>query len=273
MKVFALLNEKGGVGKTSLATHIAAGLSIRGYRVVLIDGDPQGQAGLLMGCPKEPGCYNLFIREHEFREVLRPVKPDVYSTDGAKGELWLLPGNIETRVISQINPNPFLIRERLGDINGWADVVVFDSSPAPSHFHTAIYMAADSILIPTNLTFLSLDGVAHSIVHQEQARALRVENQLGTVERLGIIPTMYQGTQVHDVNLKQLLEEHKQSVWPAVPLRTVWQQAAQIGKLLFSYTPEVEAFDSRTNTTRPTATGEMWAMIDRIEKSLEVQRA
>jgi len=271
MKIIALLNEKGGVGKTTLATHIAAGLAIRGLRVVLADGDPQGQAGLLMGQQKEPGLYNLLIRDEEFRDVLRAVPPEVYGEDGSQGELWLLPGNIETRVISQINPNPFLIRERFAELNSWADVVVFDTSPSPSNFHTAIYMAADSILIPTNCTFLSLDGVAYSVAHQEQARALREQNQLGIVERMGIIPTMYQGTQVHDINLQDLLKVYGRHVWPAVPLRKVWQEAAQVGKLLFNYSPKLEAYDSRADKVRTTATGEMWAMIERIEKLLAVE--
>lgn len=273
MKIITLLNEKGGVAKTTLATHIAAGLAIRGYRVVVVDGDPQGHMALLMGYDKAPGLYNLLIRNEEFQDVLRPVKPEIFSPEKPQGELWIVPGNIETRAISSINPNPFLVRERFAELENWADVVVFDTAPSPSSFHTTIYMATDSILIPTNCTFLSLDGVAYSIVHQEQAKALREQNNLGSVNRMGIIPTMYQGTEVQDINLQDLLKTYGRHVWPSVPLRTVWQRAAQVGKFLYNFAPALEAWDDRKGLMQPTPTAELWSMIDRVERSLEAEYA
>lgn len=268
--IITLLNEKGGVGKTTLASHIAAGLAIKGNRVVLVDADPQAQVGLLMGHDKQPGLYDLLIRDREFPEILRAVNPNTYSTGDAKGELWLVPGNVETRGISTMNPNPFIVRERFAELDGWADIVVFDTAPSPSPFHTAVYMATDHILIPTNLTFLGLDGVAYSIVHQEQARALREQNNLGTANRMGIIPMMYQGTEVQDLNLQDLLKRHGRHVWPSVPMRTVWQRAAQVGKLLYNYAPELEAVDPRSGKLKPTPTAELWSMIERVEQLLEV---
>ncbi len=255
MKVITLLNEKGGVGKTTLATHVAAGLAIRGYRVVLADADPQGQAGSLMGLPKEAGFYNLLVREAEFLDVLRFVKPDQYSAEGAQGELYVLPGNIETRVIPQVNPNPFIIRQRFDELNGWADVVVFDTSPTPSIIHTAIYMATDSVLLPTTPAFLGLDGISHSIMHQDNAQTMRRENQLDDVNRLGIIPTMFRsGTVAHDVAMQQLVKAFKRNLWPAVPLRTVFEGAAMVGQLLYKFAPQDE-----------TTTDVLGALVDRVE--------
>lgn len=267
MKTVTLLNEKGGVGKTSLATHIAAGLAIKGQRVVLVDADPQGHATLLMGLKKEPGLYNALIREDEFEDVLRPVPQTTYSDGGSAGELWMVPGNIETRAIMTINPNPFIVRDRLAELKDWADVVVIDTSPTPSVIHTAIYMATDSILFPTNCAYLSLDGLAQSILHQEQARALREQENLGTAERLGIIPTMYRkNTEAHDIALRQLLGQFKRLVWPPVPLRTVWEKAALAGELLFRFAP----YDTDTKEGND-VTQEVWALVDRVAQGLGVQ--
>ena len=72
MKIVTLLNEKGGVGKTTLATHLAAGLAIRGKRVILVDADPQGHATIAFGLSKEPGFYDLIVRNAPFQKVLAP---------------------------------------------------------------------------------------------------------------------------------------------------------------------------------------------------------
>lgn len=257
MKVITLLNEKGGVGKTTLATHIAAGLAIRGHRVVLVDADPQGQASALMGLPKEPGFYELLVREREFPDVLRFVQPELYSASvlDVQGELYVLPGNIETRLISQANPNPFILRQRLVDLDGWADVVIFDTSPTPSLIHTAIYMATDSVLLPTTPAFLGMDGIAHSIMHQENAQQIRQQEQLGDVGRLGIIPTMFRvGTNAHDLAIQQLVKEFKRNLWPPIPQRTVFEAAAMVGQLLYKYAPQDE-----------TTTDVLGALINRVE--------
>ncbi len=263
MKVITLLNEKGGVGKTTLATHIAAGLAIRGHRVVLVDADPQGQAGALMGMPKEAGFYNLLVRDYEFIDVLREVKADRYSAATVQGELFILPGNIETRVIPHVNPNPFIIRQRLEELNGWADVVVFDTSPTPSIIHTAIYMATDAVLLPTIPGFLGMDGIAHSIMHQENVQAMRQEKDLGDITRLGIIPTMYRSdTTAHDVALQQLAQQFKRNLWPPMPLRTVFEQAALVGQLLYKYAPQDK-----------TTTEVLGALVDRVELGMGLKHA
>src|SRR3954466_5276087 len=104
MKVTTLLNEKGGVGKSTLATHIAAGLSIKGLRVLLIDADAQGHAGLSLGMAKAPGLYDLLARDAEWDQVLRVPSEANFAIPGERvtGELWLLPSNVETRVIPMV---------------------------------------------------------------------------------------------------------------------------------------------------------------------------
>ena len=88
---------------------------------------------------KEAGVYNLLIRDADWQDVIRLVDPAVYAPDGAKaGELYLLPGNDETRVIPMIRPNPMLLRDRLEELRTWADYVIFDTSPSASLIHGAV---------------------------------------------------------------------------------------------------------------------------------------
>ena len=65
--IISIASQKGGVGKTTLATHIAAGLAVKGHRVVLVDSDPQGHATVALGLPKEPGLYDLLVRDASFK--------------------------------------------------------------------------------------------------------------------------------------------------------------------------------------------------------------
>lgn len=255
MKVITLLNEKGGVGKTTLATHIAAGLAIKGYRVVLADADPQGQSAKLMGLEQEPGFYELLARDAAFKEVLRFVPTDVYSAGPAQGELYVLPGNAETRLITTVNPDPFVIRNRFEDLSDWADVVVFDTAPTPSTLHTAIYMATDSVLLPTTPAFLGLDGIAHSIMHQTNAKNMRREYDMSDMNQLGVIPTMFRSNTIaHDTAMQQLVKAFKRNLWPAIPQRTVFEAAAMLGQLLYKYAPQDE-----------TTVEVLGALVDRVE--------
>jgi len=82
MKVITLLNQKGGVGKTTLAAHIAAGLSLRGKRVLAIDTDPQGSLTNLFGHAVDGGIYDMIIRNRPWEELLVGVAPEIYVPDG-----------------------------------------------------------------------------------------------------------------------------------------------------------------------------------------------
>src|SRR5689334_141034 len=134
MITVTLLNEKGGVGKTTLATHIAAGLAILGAKVLLVDADPQGHATVTLGQTKAPGLYDLLVRDALFKDTLQVVSPEVYETPNqkAQGELFVIPSNVETRNIANSISDAFAIAERFRELEDIIDVVVFDTSPTPS---------------------------------------------------------------------------------------------------------------------------------------------
>lgn len=241
MKVITLLNEKGGVGKTTLSTHIAAGLAIRGKRVVLVDSDPQGHAGAIFGITPEPGLYNLLVRNSGFNEVLRIVQPEVYEPPNvpAKGLLAVVPSNVETRSIPGMISNVFAVKQRLEELENFADVVVFDTSPTPSLLHGAIYVATNGIIYPTELSALSFKSLVESMSHRDMFAKTKEGVGLGGIHTLGIIPTKTRlKTVEHSENLQMLRDQYGDLVWPAIGLSITWEEAAMQNRPVFSYAPD-----------------------------------
>ncbi len=259
MKTLTLLNEKGGVGKTTLAIHIAAGLATRGYRVVLVDADAQGHATVSMGLKKAAGLYDLLVRNAPFREVLKPVNPDRFTPPGVacKGQLYAVPSNVETRSIPMQISDAFSVVDRFRELESLVDVIVFDTSPTPSLLHGAIYLATDSIVYPTKCEFLSFDGLVESFEHRENVQMTRAHWGLQAIRVMSIVPTMYRaGTLVHQENLNKLKQKYGSLVWPEIYMRTIWAEASTMGQLVFRFAPDSKA------------ARDAWHVVDRVEMEI-----
>ena len=258
MKIITLLNEKGGTGKTTLATHIAAGLAAKGQTVLLVDADPQGHATISLGHAKEPCLYDLLVRGASFQAMTRPVDSSRYALPGQTGGgLYLLPSNIETRNISgAVGDDLWLFQERFIGLAGQFDAVVIDTSPTPSLLHGLIYLATDYLLYPTELESLSLDGLSESIRHKSKANQARQSRELGDLHVLGVQPTMYRKTDAQDYNLQELLKAFKQMVMPTLPQRTAWQEASVARRTVWAYRPNSKAAQ------------EAWALVERVAKGV-----
>lgn len=259
MKVITTLNEKGGVGKTTVSIHIAAGLAIKGYRVLLIDADAQGNATQELNVEEYGGLYRLLGQDAQWGDVLRePVAATWAGEQDAKGSLWVVPSNIETRVIPMVTDNAMILRERLEDIEDSLDVVIVDTSPTPSMLHSIIYMATDYLIYPTKCESLSLEGLNKTIGHMEMLNGSRERAGLPHAALMGVQPTMYDPrTNAHDLGLEFVVKAFRRQTWPALPVRTVWRDRSWERKTLYAYAPE------------HVATDEAWAMVDRVEKGIK----
>jgi chromosome partitioning protein len=256
MKTVTLINEKGGVGKTTLAIHIAAGLALRGYRVVLADADSQGHATVSFGLPKAPGLYDLLVRGAPFRDVLQPADTTRFAPeDGTcKGQLYVVPSNVETRSIPIQISDAFAVVDRFRELENLVDVVIFDTSPTPSLLHGSIYLATDAIIYPTKCEFLSFDGLIESFTHRELMQSTRARWGLSNIDVMGIVPVMYRAsTLVHQENLNKLKSRYGDKVWQEIYMRTSWAEASTVGQLVFRFAPD--SYAAR----------DAWAIVNRVE--------
>ncbi len=240
MRIITLLNEKGGVGKTTVSFHIAAGLAVAGFRVLAVDADAQGSLTETMGFEQSAGLYDLIVRNQAFKEVLHFVNPEIYEYPNreVRGQLFLLSSNVETQSIATNSKDALAFVRRFSELEDTVDFVIIDTSPTPSLLHGAIYLATDAILYPTKCEYLSFRGLQNSFMHREENERYRSQFNFAPIANLGIVPNIYrQGTLEHRDNLAELTETYGDLVWEPIPQSTIWTESSRVHRTIWNYAP------------------------------------
>lgn len=175
----AVLNQKGGTGKTTTAISLAAGLAEAGKKVLLIDSDPQGNVGVSLGVSSRRTLYHVLMEDVPVADAAVPLGRDfdVLSSDGtlAHAELSLArePGRAG------------VFKERLGNLD--YDHIVIDCGPALSMLNQHALCFASEVLVPVACEYLSLIGVKQLL-----ATVRRINLNLGhPLVIAGVLPTFY----------------------------------------------------------------------------------
>ncbi len=264
MKVIAVTNRKGGVGKSTMASHIAAGLASRGRRVALVDTDSQGNAGLMLRMPQEDGLFNLLISKLPLDEIVHQVPVENYTNPetATHGSLYLVPSSERTyQIPHMLKPDEsFLFLEKLEEIVDatGVEVVIVDTNPSMSLFDGSVYLAADAFIYVTECEMLSMQGVRQAFEQMQRFGAQRARYLNRDSRIMGIIPNKFRvNTIIHQENVRQLRDYFGEIVWDEVVLRTVWTEASNFFQPVFRYAPDSKAAE------------QAWQMVDRVEKELK----
>ena len=244
MRIVTLLNEKGGVGKTTIAYHVAAGLAVAGFRVLAVDADAQASLTESMGFAQSPGLYDLIVRGEPFKRVLRFVEPESYAfaKRPVRGQLFLLPSNVETQSIAANSTDALAFARRFAELASAVDFIIIDTSPTPSLLHGAIYLATDAILYPTKCEYLSFRGLQNSFRHRQENERYRSQFNFAPIANLGIIPNIYRGSTLeHRENLAELVEAYGELVWQPIPQSTIWTESSRVHRAIWNYAPNSAA--------------------------------
>lgn len=247
MTNITVTNRKGGVGKTTMAVHIAAGLATVGYRVLLLDADPQGNSAWSFGIEPIDALYATLADGQPTDQHILPVPATAYSTadNAARGQLFLLPGADMTAAIpSKLGQfGTFKLLDMLDAIKPQLalDFAVIDTSPTLKEFDASIYLATDAFIYVTEAESLARRGLDHAVkqmVTVAQDRAKHLGRRTGV---LGVLPNKVRPTVVHQMNLDKLDEGYGRYVWQPLPLRIVWAEASQTNQTVYTYAPTSEA--------------------------------
>ena len=192
-RVFAVANQKGGVGKTTTAVNVAAALAQQGQRVLLLDLDPQGNASTALGIPHTegtPGSYELLVDGKALAELVVPAAdiaglfgvPATADLAGAEIELVPMP-NREQRLRQALSAG----LDAAGARGDGFDYVFVDCPPSLGLLTVNALVAAEETLIPIQCEYYALEGLG-----QLMRTVDRIKAQLNPGLRVGaIVLTMY----------------------------------------------------------------------------------
>lgn len=223
--IIAIANQKGGVGKTTLAVHLAVGLAARGKSVIVVDADPQGNASSWFtdGDTESCGLFDALVVDKPIVSCMRAV---------SRWNVALLPGNSRTDeamrfcvAVGKLATISGKIRP-LGDV---ADVVIIDMPPSRSAGFQELLISADHLIVPTQLERLSLEGVGL------MAQTVNELNERGGhLQLLGVVPNMVRvNTTEHREQLNELVNQFGALVWPPLPLSIRVTEVCSTGQTLF----------------------------------------
>jgi chromosome partitioning protein len=239
-RVFAIANQKGGVGKTTTAINLAASLAANDIRVLVIDSDPQGNCTSGLGVPKDPGkpsLYHVLLGDVPIRDALRNTEFEGLQIISADKNL--VGSNLE---LVDLDRREFRLRDRIAEIRESFPFILIDCPPALDLLTLNALIAADSVLVPIQCEFFALEGISELMDTIERIR----ESFHHPLEIEGILLTMFDDrTNLTRQVANDLRDFFKEQVFQTVIPRSIrLAEAPSFGKPILTYDPRSKGAES-----------------------------
>jgi len=236
-RVISVVNQKGGVGKTTSAVNIGAYLASMGRFVLLVDMDPQGNASSGIGVKTEEGqstIYDSLVGNSSIRNCIVETKHVGYRVAPANSNL----SGANVELINYDN-REFRLAQALLEVRNDYDYILIDCPPSLGLLTINGLVAADEILIPIQAEYYALEGVGNLLRTIELVR----ENLKPSLEILGAFLTMFdQRNRLSSAVFNELYQFFPNKIFRSVIPRSVRvAEAPSFGKSLLAYEPNNRA--------------------------------
>lgn len=234
-KIIAVANQKGGVGKTTTAVNLAAGLAVEEKKVLLVDADPQGNATSGSGIPRvfsRKTLYNALTTNESLEKIILPTELPLFFVLPSDKNL----AGAEIELVEADN-REYKLKTILANIRDEFDYIIIDCPPSLGLLTINGLTAADSLLVPIQCEYFALEGVTE--LFDTLARLRRGLNPQLMIE--GLLLTMYD----ERTNLSSAVAQDLRDFYGTQVLRTVIPRNVRLAEAP-SYGKPIILYDIRS---------------------------
>ena len=251
-KTIALVNQKGGVGKTTTSINLAASLGVLRKKVLLIDLDPQGNSTTGVGIDKsqtKKSVYDLLIDNAELKETI--IKTKFKNLHIIPATINLAGVDIELMEMSRNDPNfskGKQLKKHIDEAKKTFDYIIIDCPPSLGILTTNALTAADSVIIPVQCEFFALEGIMQLLNTIMWAQ----KNLNPTLDIEGVLLTMLDNRTNLGLEVVEDIKSYfKERVYDTIIPRLVrLSEAPSHGKPIIAYDPHSRGTEAYLNLAK-----------------------
>lgn len=231
-RVISIVNQKGGVGKSTTAINLSTYLSHAGHRTLLIDLDPQGNSTTGLGIyinNNNDSIYDILINNHDPNKIIRSTQHEYLDILPASTKL----AGAEIELVSGFK-REYRLKKAIDSIAYLYDYIIIDCLPALGLLTLNALAASKEVVIPLQCEYYALEGIARLV----DAINMVKKNLNPELEISGIVLTMYSKTRMANQSIKNINKYFNKKVYKTVIPRNVrLAEAPSYGKSILAYDP------------------------------------